>query len=66
MSSSRKLRRTVGNYVPMVLALARHATPGTVNEVRVEHDDSCRIFRGKPCDCDPRVTLVPVPDPERN
>lgn len=66
MSSARCLRRSVGNYAPELMRLARTMTPGTVSEAIIEHDDWCRINRGRPCDCNPTVRLVPVPDPQSN
>jgi hypothetical protein len=68
MSAARKLRREIGNHAVKVMRLARESNlrPGTVNQVLVMHDDGCRIFKGKPCDCEPDVKFVTHPDPESN
>jgi hypothetical protein len=31
---------------------------GEINHVRVAHDDRCASFHGKPCDCDPEVSVM--------
>jgi len=54
-----------GNYLPAVELLgeqvARHGR-GTVTQVRIAHDEWCGIFHGRPCDCDPDVSVVPAPE----
>ncbi len=51
---------TTGNYAPKVLDMAASGAllREKVARVAVYHDDSCRIFRGGPCDCRPVVKMV--------
>lgn len=44
-------------YLVRVLELARQAQPGTVSEIIVKHGDTCAHWRGRPCDCEPEVSL---------
>jgi hypothetical protein len=61
MSASRRLRRSLGNYVQKVEALARGASlaPGRVAHAVVAHDRWCGFNRGGRCDCNPTVPLTP-------
>ena len=43
-------------YLPAVVALAEHVTPGTVQRVDVCHDNWCGIFKGEACNCNPVVS----------
>ena len=60
--------RPPGNHVAIIEALARQTplAPGSVWQAIVEHDASCPIFAGRPCDCSPAVKLVPCVDPQAN
>jgi hypothetical protein len=46
-----------------VAAAAAGVQPGTVTLARVQHDDWCGFFRGRPCNCDPHVTLERLAGP---
>jgi hypothetical protein len=52
------------NHIPAVLStLGRNAArvrPGTVNEMRVAHDDWCGIFQGRVCNCNPVTELIEI------
>jgi hypothetical protein len=37
--------------------------PGTVNDIFISHDDWCDIFKNKPCNCQPDITLEIKPLP---
>lgn len=45
------------NYFEKLTDLMAGLEPGTVNHVMVRHDDWCGHFRGKPCNCNPDVSL---------
>lgn len=46
-----------GNYTAKVMELAKQAGVG-VQDVDIKHDDWCALLSsGKPCNCDPEVTL---------
>ena len=51
----RQQRRRTPNYMPAMLAAGQRLECGKVYRVRVEHDDCCSIWRGKPCNCTPIV-----------
>lgn len=53
------------NYLPAVAAIAHTATRGMVNHVNIYHDEWCGIFKGKVCNCNPRVERG-IPTPVRN
>lgn len=40
--------------------------PGAVYDVTVSHDDWCGIFSNQPCNCDPDISIVRLPDPTKN
>ena len=50
----------VGNYVPLVLALAASLEPGTGYHVTVLHDADCAFWIGGPCNCDPEIRVFRV------
>lgn len=47
-------------YVEKIIAAYAGGTvvPGTVGMVEVRHDDSCAIWKGDSCDCEPDIELV--------
>lgn len=51
----RQARRRTPNYMPAMLAAGGALECGKVYRVRIEHDDCCAIWRGKPCNCTPIV-----------
>ena len=51
----RQARRRQPNYMQAMLAALPAHEPGKVYTMQVEHDDCCSIWRGKPCNCAPRV-----------
>jgi hypothetical protein len=55
----KKHKKPVPKYLAQLLYLARvgaiRLEPGSVSEISVYHDDSCGIFAGKPCCCDPDI-----------
>ena len=42
-------------YVEGLVEHLEGAPMGTVLHVEIRHDDNCRIFRGRPCNCDPEI-----------
>lgn len=61
MSTRARLDPTRHNYYPKVLALwnAGAVPRGSVRHVDILHDDSCAVFTGGYCDCDPDVRVGP-------
>jgi hypothetical protein len=54
-------RRKVGNDIKKSIALFGHlAKPGEYTESIAFHDDWCRHFKGKPCNCDPDIVWNPT------
>lgn len=51
----RQQKRRTPHYMPAMLAAGRALEPGKVYTQRIEHDDCCAIWRGKPCNCTPIV-----------
>ena len=50
---------------------ARGELPDGVSDVEVAHDDWCRIYKGKYCNCDPEIRVRrrgprPAPRPSIN
>ena len=41
------------------------AIPGAAPQIRVAHFETCGIFAGHPCSCDPLVTVVDLKAPTR-
>ena len=31
---------------------------GKVSDISVQHDDWCAIYKGRPCNCDPDITMT--------
>jgi hypothetical protein len=52
----KKLKRFIASGRILVMA-------GTVSLVDVAHDDWCRIFKGKRCNCDPEIRVAWRPGP---
>lgn len=54
-------RRIVGNDVKKCLGLYGHLVkPGEVHQIVANHDDWCRFFKHKPCNCDPDIKWAPT------
>ena len=51
----RQARRRQPNYMQAMAKAGQAHEPGKVYTLQVEHDDCCSIWRGKPCNCAPRV-----------
>jgi hypothetical protein len=47
------------NYHAKVMVLMKGLQPG-VTSIRVAHDDWCRIYQSKRCNCDPDLRLKTV------
>lgn len=47
----------MSNYIRQLLKHLQEnpPEPGDVHHVEVRHDDDCRIWDGRPCDCEPVV-----------
>ncbi len=54
MSNKRRIRRPP-RYATCVAEVAAQLKPGTVGIVQVKHDDWCRIWQGKACNCTPII-----------
>lgn len=42
-------------YLRQVLKNVKDVAPGEIVHIEVRHDDDCRIFENRPCDCQPEV-----------
>jgi hypothetical protein len=51
------MKNQKGNYMKKVLTAARNSKlrPGTLLHIHVYHEESCPIFQGGRCDCNPAI-----------
>lgn len=70
MRKKRSRRQRLPNHLREIQWLAQlgilRFTPGTVQEVTIEHDNWCAVWHGGRCNCDPLVQLPRVPGDARN
>ncbi len=45
------------SYEKEVLEMGLKAKKGTINEVIVEHDENCNIFKSGTCNCLPKISI---------
>jgi hypothetical protein len=57
--TTKRLHGTGGNYLPKLLALGSPGVleRGAVYCATVAHDDWCAIYKDRPCNCDPDITV---------
>ena len=46
---------SVPRYLGALLKIGKAAPMGSIIHVEIRHDDDCRIFRGRPCNCEPEI-----------
>ena len=61
MKKTGKMPTKRSDYVQRILNLIAsgelQTEPGAVNHVHVYHDDSCAVFSGGTCNCDPEIKM---------
>jgi hypothetical protein len=49
-----KLKGGIMSYKKEVLEMTKNLKPG-LYDVEIQHDDWCKIFKGKECNCKPHI-----------
>ena len=51
----RSADRSTPQYLDVLVEHLKEAPARSVLHIEVRHDDDCKVFVGRPCDCEPEV-----------